>query len=101
MKEVRTLLLTLSDYPLPPTEDKTEILRVVVRESMSLDLLDRLISDIFSVTQTLADSDAIDLEAYQAGPSTVEKHHGSQGHDKQNAHKAKQPMRKGVHRSVC
>lgn len=101
MKETRLPALTLPDYPLPPTEDKTEILRVVVRESMSLDLLDRLISDIFSVTQILADSDAIDLEAYQTGSSTIEKQHGSQGHDKQNAHKAQRPMRKGVHRTVC
>jgi len=101
VKEGRLPALTLSDYPLPPTEDKTEILRVVVRESMSLDLLDRLISDIFSVTQTLADGDAIDLEAYQSGSSTIEMQHGRQGHDKQNAHKAKQPMRKGVHRTVC
>jgi len=94
-------VLTLSDYPLPPTEDKTEILRVVVRESMSLDLLDRLIADTFSVVQTLADSDAVDLEAYSPGSATVEKQHGNQGHDKQNAHKAKNPMHKGVHRTVC
>lgn len=94
-------MLTLLDYPLPPKEDKTEILRVVVRESMSLDLLDRLIADIFSVTQTLAESDAADLMAYQPGSTTIEKQHGSQGHDKQNAHKAKQPMHKGVHRTVC
>ena len=41
------------NYPLPPGEDKTEILRVVVRESMSMDLLDRLIADICLVTQNL------------------------------------------------
>lgn len=33
----------IPNYPLPPNEEKTEILRVVVRESMSRDLLDRLI----------------------------------------------------------
>lgn len=43
----------IPNYPLPPSEDKLEILRVVVRESMSLDLLDRLISDICDTTQSL------------------------------------------------
>ena len=33
--------------------DAVEILRVVVRESMSLDLLDQLISDIIEVTEKL------------------------------------------------
>lgn len=35
----------IPNYPLPPNEEQTEISRVVVRESMSLDLLDRLVSD--------------------------------------------------------
>ena len=89
------------DYPLPPSEDKTEILRVVVRESMSLDLLDRLIADIFVVTETLIDTNAADLTAYQPGNATIEKTHASQGHDNKNSHKAKRPMSHGVHRTVC
>ncbi|RAL65827.1 hypothetical protein DID88_005490 [Monilinia fructigena] len=52
----------IPNYPLPPNEEKTEILRVVVRESMSFDLLDRLISDICATTQTLIDSDEQDFE---------------------------------------
>ncbi|OTB01803.1 hypothetical protein M426DRAFT_74968 [Hypoxylon sp. CI-4A] len=52
--------------PPPPREDATEILRVVVvRESMSLDLLDRLVADLVGVTQTLIDSDAVDLSILQ------------------------------------
>ncbi len=43
----------IPNYPLPPDEEKTEILRVVVRESMSFDLLDRLIADICVVTQNM------------------------------------------------
>jgi glutamate decarboxylase len=43
----------IPNYPLPPNEEKTEILRVVVRESMSFDLLDRLITDICQTTQNL------------------------------------------------
>ncbi|KAI1379019.1 glutamate decarboxylase [Hypoxylon crocopeplum] len=53
------------NYALPPREDGTEILRVVIRESMSLDLLDRLIADLVSVTQTLIDSDEVDLSILQ------------------------------------
>lgn len=90
-----------ADYPLPPNEEKIEILRVVVRESMSLDLLDRLIADICAITETLISSDTIDLAAWQPASSSLEKQHASQGHDSKNKHKAKRPMSEGVHRSVC
>jgi glutamate decarboxylase len=89
------------DYPLPPKEEKTEILRVVVRESMSLDLLDRLISDIIAVTQILTDSDPIDLSAFQPRSTTIEKEHGSLGSKPENENKGKVPMQGGVHRTVC
>ncbi|MCJ1228809.1 hypothetical protein MMC12_005472 [Toensbergia leucococca] len=90
-----------TDYPLPPSEEKTEILRVVVRESMSLDLLDRLISDIFAVTQTLMDTSAADIAPFQPANASVEKQHGSKGHDHQNKHLAERPFKKGIHRTVC
>ena len=94
--------LTCSDYPLPPTEDATEILRVVVRESMSLDLLDRLITDIFAVTQQLMTTDAIDLAAFQpTGAFSVEKQHSIKGLEHRHKHKAHRPLSEGVHRSVC
>lgn len=90
------------DYPLPPKEDKTEILRVVIRESMSLDLLDRLITDICATTQQLMDSDPIDLAAFQPGATShFDKEHTSQGLKAGEKHKAKRPMSKGVHRTVC
>lgn len=41
------------NYGLPPTLEKTDILRVVVRESMSEDMLDRLVVDICQVTEEL------------------------------------------------
>lgn len=47
-------------YPLPPNCDNTEILRVVVRESLSGDLTSRLLGDIVRVTEMLLDN---------AGPS--------------------------------
>jgi glutamate decarboxylase len=43
----------IPNYAMPPNQDHIEILRVVVRESMSFDLLDRLITDLCSVTTTL------------------------------------------------
>ena len=95
------LFLIGIDYPLPPTEEKIEILRIVVRESMSLDLLDRLISDIFDTTQTLMKTDAVDLSAFQPGSTSVEKEHSGAGHNHHNKHLASRPMSKGVHRAVC
>ena len=92
----------IPNYPLPPDEETIEILRVVVRESMSRDLLDRLITDIFQVTETLMQTSASDLEAYQpGGVPSVEKKFGSKGHEHKNKHKAGRPMSEGVHRSVC
>ena len=93
-------VLTHADYPLPPNEEKTEILRVVVRESLSLDMIDRLVTDIVAITETLIKTDAIDIAAWQPS-SSVEKTHGSHGLTSKHKHKAKQPMSEGVHRSVC
>jgi glutamate decarboxylase len=107
------------DYPLPPNEEKTEILRVVVRESLSLDMIDRLVADIIQVMEqlqvgldpgmhdrgsllTLSQStDATDLAAWQPSNPSAEKSHASLGHRAHNRHKAKRPMHEGVHRSVC
>ncbi|PNS14852.1 Glutamate decarboxylase [Sphaceloma murrayae] len=91
----------IPNYPLPPGEDKTEILRVVVRESMSLDLLERLIEDIVATMEQIQSlKDGFDLAAWQPSQS-IEKQHGSQGLDHKNKHKATRPMHHGVHRSVC
>lgn len=89
----------IPNYPLPPGEQDTEILRVVVRESHNLDLIDRLIADICSVTQSLMDNEVPDLSAWQPFSSSVEKDNQSLG--VKNKKDAKQPMEQGVHRSVC
>jgi len=91
----------IPNYPLPPGEDKTEILRVVVRESLSLDMIDRLITDIIGVTELLIKTDAIDLAAFQPSAASVEKTHASKGLKKEHKHKAQRPMSDGVHRAVC
>lgn len=94
----------IPNYPLPPNEDKIEILRVVVRESMSFDLLDRLITDICTTTQGLIDSDGQDLSILnQSKDTSAEKEHSSSGqkHEKGQGKGGKEPMTQGVHRSVC
>ncbi|PBP28294.1 glutamate decarboxylase [Diplocarpon rosae] len=94
----------IPNYPLPPNEDKVEILRVVVRESMSFDLLDRLIADICFTTQDLIDSDTQDLSIlHQSKNSSTEKQHATVGtqHSKGQGKGGKRPMSQGVHRSVC
>jgi glutamate decarboxylase len=96
----------IPNYPLPPTEENIEILRVVVRESMSFDLMDRLITDICQTTQNLIDSDEQDLSilhlskdtsAEKAHSITGTQHRGKSSHGKIGKH----PLTKGVHRSVC
>ena len=94
----------IPNYPLPPNEDKIEILRVVVRESMSFDLLDRLITDICLTTQGLIDSDGQDLSILnQSKDTSMEKQHSKVGesHNKGQGKGGKRPMSEGVHRTVC
>ncbi|CZR51631.1 glutamate decarboxylase 2 [Phialocephala subalpina] len=96
----------IPNYPLPPNEEKIEILRVVVRESMSFDLLDRLISDICATTQNLIDNDKGDLSILSSPKdNSAEKAHSSTGAhphpQKGQGHGGKKPMTEGVHRAVC
>ncbi|KAI2637780.1 glutamate decarboxylase [Hypomontagnella submonticulosa] len=105
----------IPNYALPPNEDKTEILRVVVRESMSLDLLDRLISDLVSVTQTLIDNDEVDLSILQKqrpagdsrprrdakGKHKEEDTSGLTQESKEVLEGKAARLADGIHRSVC
>ena len=68
---------------------------------MSLDLLDRLIADICGVTESIMETDQIDLQAWQPFDTSTEKTHSSRGLHAHQKHKAKRPMREGVHRAVC
>jgi glutamate decarboxylase len=69
---------------------------------MSLDLLDRLIADICAVTETLMDSDPIDLTGWQPFSKSVEKQKSSKSPDGNNKKSdGKHPMHTGVHRAVC
>lgn len=105
----------IPNYALPPAEDKTEILRVVVRESMSLDLLDRLIADLISVTQTLIDHDEVDLSILQkqrpAGDNRPLKDQGGRRQKSAAEGMTEESVRvvegkaarlaDGIHRTVC
>ena len=75
-------------------EEKTKIMRVAVRESMSLDLLHRLHANIIAVTEQLIETDPLDLSAFQRGATTVEGQHQSEVIDDVNKHKAQRPMSK-------
>jgi glutamate decarboxylase len=92
--------LTVLDYPLPPNEENIEILRVVVRESMPMDLLDRLICDICAVTEALMKmEDDFDIATWQAFPSKAS---SSKGADATTGRRSTVvDMKGGVHRSVC
>ncbi|KAI8961806.1 glutamate decarboxylase [Daldinia sp. FL1419] len=98
----------IPNYALPPNEDKTEILRVVIRESMSLDLLDRLITDLVSVTQTLIDNDEVDLSilhkqkpAGDSRPRTDAKKGGLTEESAKVLEGKAARLADGIHRSVC
>ncbi|KAI1487317.1 pyridoxal phosphate-dependent transferase [Biscogniauxia mediterranea] len=97
----------IPNYALPPTEDKTEILRVVVRENMSFDILDRLISDLVSVTQTLIDNDKVDLTILKAqrpvgasgAAENLKKDYRKKTLEALEAHVPR--LAEGIHRTVC
>lgn len=59
----------IPNYTLPPDGQNIEILRVVVRESMSLDLMDLLLGDLLSTTEQLMSTDLNELEAYSSPQS--------------------------------
>lgn len=77
----------IPNLPLPPKEKTTEILRIVVRESMSLNLLDRLITDIIAVTEQLMDADPMDSSAFRPGATSIERQYQSKGVDYANKYK--------------
>lgn len=70
----------IPNYSLPPLLQDVQILRVVVRETMSTDLLDSLVADILGVTETLMKSDTADLNAFAVGNTQrVERDAGTLG----------------------
>ncbi|GAB1311788.1 glutamate decarboxylase gad1 [Madurella fahalii] len=102
----------IPNYALPPNEDATEILRVVIRESMSFDLLDRLVTDIVQVTETLMENEEqVDLGILTRQRKGVVKERekereqgreeGRKEERKEEKKEKKKRMGEGIHRSVC
>jgi len=97
------------NYELPPHEDNTEILRVVIRENMSFGLLEKLITDICQVTQTLAENDEVDLSILQKQKTiSVTKEETDESKQKEENDKlidelgeGEKKAQKGIHKSVC
>ncbi len=96
----------IPNYALPPDEDGTEILRICVRESMSFDLLDLLIGDLVSVTETLMDNDEKDLSilkkqrpAGQSGP--IQKMKEEAREESREVTQESKRLAGGIHRTVC
>lgn len=93
------------NYALPPDESETEILRVVVRVSMSFDLLDRLVTDLVEVTETLMERDQVDLSVLQTsrrarrGQEPAKK--GEEGDREEGGGKGEKSAEEGLHRAVC
>lgn len=56
---LRTKGWIVPNYNAPPNEEATEILRVVVRETLSTDLIERLIVDILEITESLQSPDNV------------------------------------------
>ncbi|KAB5562881.1 glutamate decarboxylase [Coniochaeta sp. 2T2.1] len=101
----------IPNYALPPNEDHTEILRVVVRENMSFDLLERLITDIVEVTETLMEDDKVDLSILQKQkrrrpdekrtPKALGKTKETGKVAEANVSRETKRMADGIHRTVC
>lgn len=64
-------------------------------------MIDRLVTDICSVTELLMKTDAVDLAAFQPGAASTEKTHANKGLKKEHKHKARHPTSDGVYRTVC
>ncbi|KAK9466941.1 pyridoxal phosphate-dependent transferase [Lipomyces arxii] len=100
----------IPNYPLPPNEEVVEILRVVVRESMSSDLLERLCEDIIIVTESLINADEIDMsvlshplqQIHQARVDQTAASLGSLSHDNSTTNLAPHRSHKhGHYKGVC
>jgi glutamate decarboxylase len=73
-------------------------LRVVIRESMGMDLLDHLITDICVTTEALMKMDDFDLATWHPFPSKTSSSHGT---DSSGHRMSVTEMDGGIHRSVC
>lgn len=76
----------IPNYPLPMDAEDISVLRVVVRESCSSGMIDRLINDIIAVVETLIEADSTEMNAFAGEKGVIpqmtdshEKTHASRG----------------------
>ncbi|KAF8345437.1 glutamate decarboxylase [Amanita rubescens] len=99
---IQTLLKTkgwiVPNYNAPPNEEKTEILRVVVRETLTQDLIERLVVDILEIAESLMVPDNILAATRQQPIHQPDRDHGrpdvfnfggQSGHGHGHGHKKK------------
>jgi len=80
-KWIQTLLRAkgwiVPNYNLPPSLEKVDILRVVVRENLSEDSIERLVCDIMEITEDLMKNESSSRHLAQlASPNDAAKRHG-------------------------
>lgn len=99
-EQLRAIGWIVPNYALPPACEKTEILRVVVRESLSGDLERKLITDIIKVTETLLQGEGPSYPMSTATKSTPP--HATRPH-RLNKHKDHQKIAEDTkaHNHVC
>ena len=71
------------NYELAPDLQNVEILRVVVRESVTADMVDRLVADVVEIAEQLSQQDSpVRALAALEGNRSTEAHHGKlpEGH---------------------
>ena len=96
----------IPNYALPPRENNTQILRVVVRENMSYDMIDRLLADICDAMERMMENDQLDLSILQKQPKRLRLKDEKEVEEqkKSTAAQAKsnvESMMKGVYKGVC
>ncbi|KAI5477659.1 glutamate decarboxylase [Pseudohyphozyma bogoriensis] len=99
-KWIQTLLRSKSwivpNYPMPPNVEDVEILRVVIREKFSEDLVERLVIDIIEITESLMTDES-------ASTQVLEKHSNNSSHGKKEKEASShgEGVKPTGHDSVC
>jgi glutamate decarboxylase len=80
-KYIQTLMKTkgwvIPNYNAPEGTEDVEILRVVVRESVSEDMVESIITDLLEITESLKDSEGpLTVTPAKTSVGRAEKHHG-------------------------
>ncbi|KAG0375619.1 hypothetical protein BGX24_008853 [Mortierella sp. AD032] len=82
---LRTRGWIVPNYALPPAVDDVEILRIVVRESFSQELVDTVLADLIWAAETLAASESsFDVDIFVRKHDPVADAHKMDGHEDSN-----------------